>query len=90
MAGASRRGYREDGISFDHRGDGYEGESPETRPESIDEQVKRKGIRPVESVETMAQDGFSSRRRNWSSFSRTSTPPATLTLPDQADALRRP
>jgi hypothetical protein len=36
---------------------GYEGESPEARPESIDEQVKRKGIRPVESVEHMAQDG---------------------------------
>jgi hypothetical protein len=36
---------------------GYAGESPETRPESIDEQVKRKGIRPVESIEDMAQDG---------------------------------
>jgi len=36
---------------------GYAGESPETRPESIDEQVERKGIRPVESVEDMAQDG---------------------------------
>jgi hypothetical protein len=36
---------------------GYEGESPEARPESIDEQVARKGIRPVESVEDMAQDG---------------------------------
>jgi len=35
----------------------YAGESPETRPESIDEQVKRKGIRPVESIEDMAQDG---------------------------------
>jgi hypothetical protein len=36
---------------------GYAGESPETRPESIDEQVKRKGVRPVESVNDMAQDG---------------------------------
>ena len=36
---------------------GYAGESPETRPESIDEQVKRKGVRPVESVREMAQDG---------------------------------
>jgi hypothetical protein len=36
---------------------GYTGESPEARPESIDEQVTRKGIRPVESVEDMAQDG---------------------------------
>ena len=36
---------------------GYEGESPETRPESIDEQVTRKGILAVESVEDMAQDG---------------------------------
>ena len=36
---------------------GYAGESPGTRPESIDEQVKRKGIRPVESVEDMTQDG---------------------------------
>jgi hypothetical protein len=36
---------------------GYAGDSPETRPESIDEQVQRKGIRPVESVEDMAQDG---------------------------------
>ena len=35
----------------------YAGESPETRPESIDEQVKRKGVRPVESVKDMAQDG---------------------------------
>jgi hypothetical protein len=37
---------------------GYAGESPETRPESIDEQVQRKGIRPVESVKDMAQAGF--------------------------------
>jgi hypothetical protein len=36
---------------------GYAGESPEIRPESIDEQVARKGIRPVESVEDMAQAG---------------------------------
>ena len=36
---------------------GHAGESPETRPESIDEQVRRKGIRPVESVEDMTQDG---------------------------------
>ncbi len=35
----------------------YTGESPEARPESIEEQVRRKGIRPVESVEDMAQDG---------------------------------
>ncbi|HEY6310680.1 MAG TPA: hypothetical protein VIY52_07720 [Streptosporangiaceae bacterium] len=35
----------------------YAGESPEARSESIEEQVKRKGIRPVESVEDMAQDG---------------------------------
>jgi len=36
---------------------GYAGESPEARPESIDEQVQRKGIRPVESVKDMAQNG---------------------------------
>ena len=36
---------------------GYAGESPETRPESLDDQVKRKGVRPVESVKEMAQDG---------------------------------
>ena len=36
----------------------YAGESPEARPESIEEQVRRKGIRPVESVEDMAQDGI--------------------------------
>jgi len=36
---------------------GYAGESPETRPESIDEQVRRKGVRPVESAGDMAQDG---------------------------------
>jgi hypothetical protein len=35
----------------------YAGESPETRPESIDEQVRRKDVRPVESVGDMAQDG---------------------------------
>ena len=35
----------------------YAGESPEIRPESIDEQVKCKGVRPVESVKAMAQDG---------------------------------
>jgi hypothetical protein len=34
---------------------GYAGESPEPRPESIDEQVK--GVQPVESVRDMAQDG---------------------------------
>jgi hypothetical protein len=38
-------------------GAGYAGESPESRPESIDEQVKRKGVQPVESVRDMAQDG---------------------------------
>jgi hypothetical protein len=38
-------------------GAGYAGGSLETRAESIDEQVKRKGIRPVESVEDMVQDG---------------------------------
>jgi hypothetical protein len=36
---------------------GYAGEPPGDRPESIEEQVRRKGIRPVESVEDMAQDG---------------------------------
>jgi hypothetical protein len=36
---------------------GYSGESPDARPESIDEQVTRKGIRAVESVEDMAQGG---------------------------------
>jgi hypothetical protein len=36
---------------------GYTEESPEARPESIDEQVARKGNRPVESVEDMTQDG---------------------------------
>ena len=36
---------------------GYTEESPDAHPESIDEQVARKGIRPVESVEDMAQDG---------------------------------
>lgn len=35
----------------------YAGRSPEARPESIDEQVRRKGIRPVKSIEDMAQDG---------------------------------
>ena len=35
----------------------YAGEPPEARLESIVEQVRRKGIRPVESVEDMAQDG---------------------------------
>lgn len=38
-------------------GAGYAGESPEIRAESIDEQVKRKRIRPVESVKDMVQDG---------------------------------
>ena len=36
---------------------GYAGESPGARSESIEEQVRRKGIRPVESMEDMAQDG---------------------------------
>ena len=36
---------------------GYAGESPESRPESIDEQVERKGVQPVESVRDTAQDG---------------------------------
>lgn len=29
----------------------------EAHPESVDEQVRRKGIRPVESIDDMAQDG---------------------------------
>ena len=37
---------------------GYEGDSPGSRPESIEEQARRKGIRPVEHVEDMAQDGI--------------------------------
>ena len=36
---------------------GYAGELPDARPESIDEQMRRKGIRPVQSIEDMAQDG---------------------------------
>jgi hypothetical protein len=36
----------------------YEGESPATRLESIEEQIRRKGIRPVESIEDFAQDGI--------------------------------
>jgi len=36
---------------------GYAGKSPETCPESIDSQVKRKGVQPVESVKDIAQDG---------------------------------
>jgi hypothetical protein len=35
----------------------YGGDSPGRRPESIEEQARRKGIRPVERVEDMAQDG---------------------------------
>lgn len=35
----------------------HTGESPAARSESIEEQVRRKGIRPVESMEDMAQDG---------------------------------
>lgn len=36
---------------------GYESGSPERRPESVEEQARRKGIRPVEHIEDMAQDG---------------------------------
>jgi hypothetical protein len=36
----------------------YTGESPESHPESIEEQIRRKGIRPVEFIEDMAQDGI--------------------------------
>lgn len=36
----------------------YAGESPEGRPESVDEQVRRKGIRPVESIADLAQPGI--------------------------------
>lgn len=35
----------------------YASPYPQARRESIDEQVRRKGIHPVESVEEMAQDG---------------------------------
>jgi len=35
---------------------GYGSDTP-GRPESIEEQARRKGIRPVEHVEDMAQDG---------------------------------
>jgi len=30
---------------------------PEARPESIDEQMRRKDIRPVQSIEDMGQEG---------------------------------
>ena len=69
---------------------GYAGESPEARPESIDEQVTRKGIQPVESVEEMAQDGVFESDEELDTSSRTSTPPVTLTWPDWTDALRHP
>jgi hypothetical protein len=36
---------------------GYAGEPPDARPESVDEQARRKGVRPVESVQDMAQGG---------------------------------
>jgi hypothetical protein len=36
----------------------YAGESPETHPESVGEQVRRKGIRPVESIADLAQPGM--------------------------------
>jgi len=40
---------------------GYAGESPETRPESIDEQVRRKGVRAVESVKDMTLGSAANR-----------------------------
>ena len=36
----------------------HAGRSPEARPESIDEQVQRKGIRPVQSITDLAQPGI--------------------------------
>lgn len=35
----------------------YTSPYPQARRESVDEQVRRKGIHPVESVEELAQDG---------------------------------
>ena len=35
----------------------YAGESPETGAESIDEQARRKGVRPIQSADDLAQDG---------------------------------
>jgi hypothetical protein len=68
----------------------YAGKSPEGRPESVDEQVRRKGIRPVESIADLAQPGFSIPMRSLRSSSRTSMAPATPISPSGAGALRRP
>jgi hypothetical protein len=36
----------------------YAGQPPVTHPESIEEQVRRKGIRPVESLADLAKPGI--------------------------------
>lgn len=35
----------------------YPAESPEDRRESIDEQARRKGVKPIQSADDLAQDG---------------------------------
>ncbi len=35
----------------------YAAEPPEVGPESIDEQARRKGVKPIQSADDLAQDG---------------------------------
>lgn len=35
----------------------YPAESPEDRHESVDEQARRKGVKPIQSADDLAQDG---------------------------------
>jgi hypothetical protein len=51
-------GFPSGGGGMTTTGADYAGESPEGRAESVDEQVRRKGIRPVESIADLAQPGI--------------------------------
>jgi hypothetical protein len=47
----------------------------------LDELARRRGVRPVESVAEMAQDGVFAATASWRSSSPTSRPSATRTSP---------
>jgi hypothetical protein len=57
--------------------------TPEARPESIEEQVARKGIRPVESVDDMAQDGVFESEEELEQFLAHVYAARMLTWPDR-------
>ena len=67
------------GVTMTTSSADYEAQPPRGGSVPIEELARRKGVRPVESVEDMAQDGILSQTSNWRSSSRTCTSPAIPT-----------